>query len=77
MNELWSELNTWAYGIAAAIVAGAVGLIRRLATNEKQILLLKQEIAMREGYRVERDNRLDKHITDMRADIKLLTMRKE
>jgi len=77
MTDMISEINTWIYGIVSAIVIGIVGLVRRLITNEKQIELLKKEIAMREEYRVQRDDRLDSHMLEMRTDIKLLMKRGE
>lgn len=72
MSEWMSELNTWVYGIATAITAGAVGLIRKIITNERQIELLKAEITVREEYRKQRDEAFNSQLSEIRDDVKQL-----
>lgn len=64
MDNLWDNLNTWLYGLVTALTGGALVLIRRLFTNEKQIALLKQEL----------DNIKD-DVKEMKHDIKQLISR--
>lgn len=75
MSEWMSELNTWAYGIATAIVAGATVLIRKIITNETQINLLKAEITVREEYRKQRDEAFNAQLSEIRDDVKQLMVK--
>jgi hypothetical protein len=72
MSEWIGEVNTWLYGIASAAVGAVVVLIRKINTNEKQIELLKQEIATREEFRRERDNEIKGQLSELRSDVKVL-----
>lgn len=73
MSDWISELNTWVYGVASAAAVGIVTLIRKINTNEKQITLLKQEIALREEYRKARDEAFNAQLSEIRDDVKQLT----
>lgn len=72
MSEWWSEINVWLYGIASACVGAIIVLVRKIHTNEKQIDLLKQEIATREEFRRERDNEIKGQLAELRSDVKAL-----
>lgn len=72
MSDWISELNTWVYGVASSAAFGIVYLIRKINTNEKQITLLKQEIALREEYRKARDETLNNQLSEIRDDVKQL-----
>lgn len=75
MSDYLSELNTWVYGVATAVVAGAIGLIRKIITNERQIELLKKEITLREEYRKQRDETLNSQLSEIRDDVKQLMVK--
>ena len=72
MSEWFGEINTWLYGIASSLVGATIILVRKINTNEKQIDLLKQEIATREGFRKERDEELRGQLAEIRSDVKAL-----
>lgn len=70
MSQWISELNTWVYGIVTGLLAGILYLVRKIHTNEKQIELLKQEIATREEYRKDNDTQIKEQLKELRDDIK-------
>lgn len=72
MNDWISEINVWLYGLASACVGAIIVLVRKIHTNEKQIEMLKQEIATREEFRRERDNEIKGQLAELRSDIKAL-----
>jgi len=65
------------YGVASSAAFGIVYLIRKINTNEKQIDLLKAEIALREEYRKARDEALNAQLSEIRDDVKQLTRDKD
>jgi hypothetical protein len=75
VSEWISEINTWAYGIATAIGAGAFALVRKIITNERQIDLLKAEITVREEYRKQRDEAINAQLSEIRDDVKQLMVK--
>lgn len=72
MSEWFGEINTWLYGIASGAVGAVIVLVRKINTNEKQIDLLKQEIATREEFRKERDEEIKGQLAELRSDVKAL-----
>jgi hypothetical protein len=72
MNEWISEINVWLYGIASGAVGAIIVLVRKINTNEKQIDLLKAEIATREEFRKERDEEIKGQLAELRSDVKAL-----
>lgn len=72
MNEWVGELNVWLYGIVSSLLGAVVVLVRKINTNEKQIEMLKQEIATREEYRKERDEQIKDQLAELRSDVKSL-----
>lgn len=50
---MWQKLDDFAYYLVVSAFSGAVYLIRRVFTNQKQIELLRREIEAREEKRVE------------------------
>ena len=72
MYDWISEINTWLYGIASGAVGAVIVLIRKINTNEKQIDLLKAEIATREEFRRERDEEIKGQLAELRSDVKAL-----
>jgi uncharacterized membrane protein (DUF106 family) len=72
VHDWIGEINTWLYGIASASVGAIIVLVRKINTNEKQIELLKREIATREEFRKERDEEIKGQLKELRSDVKAL-----
>jgi uncharacterized membrane protein (DUF106 family) len=72
MQDWVGEINTWLYGIASASIGAIFVLVRKINTNEKQIELLKKEIATREEFRKERDEEIKGQLAELRSDVKAL-----
>lgn len=72
LEKIWEDINAWLLAIASGAASMVIVLIRRISTNEKQIELLKSEIATREEYRKERDDEFKAQLTELRSDVKAL-----
>ncbi len=70
MVDWWAQVNNLIYAIVTAVIAAFVILIRKVLTNEKQIALLKQEIAQRNEYREEQDKVFRTELAELRTDVK-------
>lgn len=70
MVDWWAQLNNAIYALVAAVIGAFVVLIRKVLTNEKQIALLKAEIAQRNEYRMEKDEEVNDQLTELRNDVK-------
>lgn len=70
MVDWWAQVNNLIYAIVTAVIAAFVVLIRKVLTNEKQIALLKQEIAQRNEYREEQDKVFRTELAELRSDVK-------
>jgi hypothetical protein len=70
MVDWWAQVNNLIYAIVTAVIAAFVVLIRKVLTNEKQIALLKQEIAQRNEYREEQDKVFRTELAELRTDVK-------
>ncbi len=70
MFDWWAQLNNAVYAIVAAIIGAFVILVRKVLTNEKQVALLKAEIAQRNEYREEQDRDFKAQLSELRSDVK-------
>lgn len=70
MHDWIAELNVWLYGLVSALLGGVVWVVRKISTNEKQLALLKAEIALREEYRTKQDEEIKSQLLEIRTDIK-------
>lgn len=64
MDSFWDNMNMWLYGIASALFAGCVFLVRKVFTADKKIALLEQQLV----------NIVD-DVKEMKDDVKLLIRR--
>lgn len=66
----WSNVNTWLYGMVMTLIGGIVYLVRRVFTNQAEINLIKEKMALHEQYRAERDKEIKEQLVEIRSDLK-------
>ncbi len=72
MKLIWDDISVYLYGVLSTLATAVIILVRKVLTNEKQIEMLKQEIALREVYNKDTRDRIESSLTEIRTDIKLL-----
>lgn len=72
MKLVWEDISVYLYGVISTLATAVIILVRKVLTNEKQLELLKQEIALREQHNKEVRDKIDASLTEIRTDIKLL-----
>jgi uncharacterized membrane protein len=78
LEKMETALITLAVGLIGSLLGGGVWLIRRVFTNEQQIIMLKREIESRDRLRREDREALDevrKDVRDMRNEVRQLFRR--
>lgn len=72
MSEWLQELSMWVYGAVGALMTGVYVTIRKVTTNERQIMLLENEIRLRREFDLERYIRLESSLEEVKKDLKIL-----
>jgi hypothetical protein len=70
MEKFIGDISNWTYYVVTGLIASVIWLIRKVVTNERQIELLKSEIALREQYKKERDDEIKSQLSELKNDIK-------
>ncbi len=61
---MWDNINMWLYGVASALLAGTIYLVRKVFTADKKIALLEQQLT-----------NMNDDVKEMKDDIKSLIRR--
>lgn len=74
-DKIMADVSSYVYGALVALISAVIWLLRKVITNEQQLKLLNQEIAMREEWRKENDEEIKAQLKELREDVKALVNR--